>query len=236
MIRVLIADDHQAVRAGLAMLLDGNADIEIVGEAGDGREALRRIAETPVDVVLMDVQMPVLDGVAATRQIAAQADGPRVLVLTTFGLDDVVSSALAAGAAGFLLKTASSEALLDAIRRVAAGDAVLAPEVTRAVIERWRELDARPAPESPYPEASARLADLTAREQEVLDCLGLGLANAEIAERLVISEATAKTHVSRVLGKLGLSSRVQGALLARHEGERGVSRGVAGTSPRPHRP
>ncbi|MDF2574801.1 MAG: putative two-component system response regulator [Agromyces sp.] len=217
MIRVLIADDHQAVRAGLATLLAGASDLEIVGEAGDGREALRLIGWTPVDVVLMDVQMPVLDGVQATRRIAAMPDGPRVLVLTTFGLDEIVVAALAAGAAGFLLKTATTDELVDAVRRVAGGDAVLAPEVTRTVIDRLRALDNRPAPESPFPEASARLAELTEREREVLDSLGLGLSNAEIAERLVISEATAKTHVSRVLGKLGLASRVQGALLARHE-------------------
>ncbi|MEV1131067.1 response regulator transcription factor [Agromyces sp. NPDC049794] len=217
MIRVLIADDHQAVRAGLTTLLAGANDLEIVGEAGDGREALRLIGQSPVDVVLMDVQMPVLDGVQATRRIAAMPEGPRVLVLTTFGLDEIVVAALAAGAAGFLLKTATADELVDAIRRVAAGDAVLAPEVTRTVIDRLHALDNRPAPESPFPEASARLAELTEREREVLDCLGLGLSNAEIADRLVISEATAKTHVSRVLGKLGLASRVQGALLARHE-------------------
>ena len=221
MIRVLIVDDHQAVRAGLAMLLDDADDLAIVGEAGDGREALRLSEGSSVDVVLMDVQMPVLDGVEATRILATRPDGPRVLVLTTFGLDEIVTAALAAGAAGFLLKTASADELIDAIRRVAAGDAVLAPAVTRTVIERWRELEARSSPQSPYPEASARLAELTAREREVLDCLGLGLANAEIADRLVISEATAKTHVSRVLGKLGLTSRVQGALLARHHVEHG---------------
>ncbi|HET6672941.1 MAG TPA: response regulator transcription factor [Agromyces sp.] len=221
MIRVLIVDDHQAVRAGLAMLLEGTDDFAIVGEAGDGREALRLIGEMPVDVVLMDVQMPVLDGVEATRRLAQRHDGPRVLVLTTFGVDEIVTAALAAGAAGFLLKTASADELVEAIRRVAAGDAVLAPEVTRTVIDRLRALDSRPVSASPYPAASARLADLTDREREVLDCLGLGLSNAELADRLVISEATAKTHVSRVLGKLGLASRVQGALLARHEADRG---------------
>ncbi|WP_232496486.1 response regulator [Agromyces humatus] len=220
MIRVLIVDDHQAVRAGLGVLLDGIDDLAIVGEAGDGREALRLIGEMPVDVVLMDVQMPVLDGVEATRLLVGRPDGPRVLVLTTFGVDDIVTAALAAGAAGFMLKTASADALIDAIRRVAAGDAVLAPEVTRAVVDRLRALDARVVPESPYPAASGRLADLTDREREVLDSLGFGLSNAEIADHLVISEATAKTHVSRVLGKLGLASRVQGALLARHEAER----------------
>ncbi|GAA1801260.1 response regulator transcription factor [Agromyces neolithicus] len=220
MIRVLIVDDHQAVRAGLAMLLDGIDDLAIVGEAGDGREALRLIGETPVDVVLMDVQMPVLDGVEATRRIVEQADGPRVLMLTTFGVDDIVTAALAAGAAGFMLKTASAHELVDAIRRVAAGDAVLAPEVTRTVVDRLRALDSRAVPQSPYPAASGRLAALTDREREVLDSLGLGLSNAEIADRLVISESTAKTHVSRVLGKLGLASRVQGALLARYEAER----------------
>lgn len=216
MIRVLLADDHAAVRAGLRAMLESADDIEVMGDCADGTEAVRVARETSPDVVLMDVQMPGLDGIAATRQVVA-IGGIRVIVLTTFGIDRYVDEALAAGASAFLLKTISTVGLIDAIRRVVAGDAVLAPEVTRGVIER---LTQRATPgttpgrtPSGFPRAAAQVGSLTAREREVLDCLGDGLSNGEIAARLVISEATAKTHVSRVLVKLGLPSRVQAALV-----------------------
>lgn len=215
MIRVLLADDHAAIRAGLRMLLATAGDIEVIGEAGDGAVAVANARALRPDVVLMDVRMPGTDGVTATRQIVEEGLA-EVLVLTTFDLDEYVFGALRAGAAGFLLKTAEATALVDAVRHVAAGDGVVAPEVTRRLIAKLAEphdgQGGRGGPVRPLP------ADLTPRERDVLAGLGSGLSNAELAAELVISEATAKTHVSRVLAKLGVTSRVQAAIAARDAG------------------
>jgi DNA-binding NarL/FixJ family response regulator len=216
MIRVLLADDHAAIRAGLRMLLATAGDIEVIGEAGDGAVAVANARALRPDVVLMDVRMPGTDGVTATRQIVEEGLS-EVLVLTTFDLDEYVFGALRAGAAGFLLKTAEATALVDAVRHVAAGDGVVAPEVTRRLIaelsaprDRNGSGSRGQAPELP--------TDLTPRERDVLAGLGSGLSNAELAAELMISEATAKTHVSRVLAKLGVTSRVQAAIAARDAG------------------
>ncbi|GAA4592393.1 response regulator transcription factor [Planotetraspora phitsanulokensis] len=201
MIRVLVADDHAAVRAGVVLILEGQADIEVIAEVADGEAAVRTAVETRPDVVLMDIRMPRLDGISATRELAGIAD---VLILTTFDLDEYVFGAMRAGAAGFLLKNTDADALVQAVRLVACGDGLISPSVTRRLISafaRTRE------PESPD------LGVLTPREREVLACVGRGLSNAEIARALDMSEATAKTHVSRVLSKLGLRSRVQAAIL-----------------------
>ncbi|MBB5915707.1 DNA-binding NarL/FixJ family response regulator [Nocardia transvalensis] len=207
-IRVLIADDHGAIRAGLRMILDATDDIEVVGEAADGDIAVTQTKALRPDVVLMDVRMPGVDGITATEQITG--DGlAGVLILTTFDLDEYVFRALRAGASGFILKSVSSQALVEAVRSVAAGDGVLAPEVTRAVITAFATTD---LPPEPKPDV---LVGLTEREREVLACLGEGLSNAQIATRLYIGETTVKTHVSRVLTKLGVRSRVQAAILAR---------------------
>ncbi|GGM36786.1 response regulator [Promicromonospora citrea] len=215
MIRVLLADDHAAIRTGLRMLLATAGDIEVVGEAGDGAVAVANARALRPDVVLMDVRMPGTDGVTATRQIVEEGLA-EVLVLTTFDLDEYVFGALRAGAAGFLLKTAEATALVDAVRHVAAGDGVVAPEVTRRLIA---ELAApRGAAVNGRAAAAPLPADLTPRELDVLAGLGEGLSNAELAVRLTISEATAKTHVSRVLAKLGVTSRVQAAIAARDAG------------------
>ncbi|WP_411701133.1 response regulator [Conyzicola sp.] len=212
-VRVLIADDHGAIRVGLRLILEA-AGIDVVGEAGDGATAVRQAAALAPDVVLMDIRMPGVDGIAATRQIVAAGHGA-VLVLTTFDLDDYVFGALRAGAGGFLLKTVEPSALVDAVRRLAAGESVLAPEVTRRILDQYVRLDRdRAAPA----EASARLAVLTARELDILALVAEGLSNRQIADRLAISVATAKTHVSRMLGKLGCDSRLQAAILAREEG------------------
>jgi DNA-binding NarL/FixJ family response regulator len=215
MIRVLLADDHAAIRAGLRMLLATAGDIEVIGEAGDGAVAVANARALRPDVVLMDVRMPGTDGVTATRQIVEEGLA-EVLVLTTFDLDEYVFGALRAGAAGFLLKTAEATALVDAVRHVAAGDGVVAPEVTRRLIAKLAEPHngngGRGGPVRSLP------ADLTPRERDVLAGLGSGLSNAELAAELVISEATAKTHVSRVLAKLGVTSRVQAAIAARDAG------------------
>jgi len=220
-VRVLIADDHAAIRAGLRMLLDAADDVEVVGEAADGDAAVTNARALRPDVVLMDLRMPGTDGIAATRAIAAEGLAD-VLVLTTFDLDEYVDGALRAGAAGFLLKTAEPAALLDAVRRVAAGDGVLAPEVTRRVLAQLTSTAAAPsaagAPPNPAVPADPRLADLTPREVDVLGALGRGLSNQGIADELVITEATAKTHVSRVLAKLGVVSRMQAAIVARDTG------------------
>jgi DNA-binding NarL/FixJ family response regulator len=238
-IRVLLADDHAAIRAGLRMLLATAGDIEVVGEAGDGAVAVTNARALRPDVVLMDVRMPGTDGVTATRQIVEEGLS-EVLVLTTFDLDEYVFGALRAGAAGFLLKTAEVSALVDAVRHVAAGDGVVAPEVTRRIIaelsapraragDRNRAGD-RTGPVGPNAVgrgagtwgngngAASLPADLTPRERDVLAGLGCGLSNAELAAELTISEATAKTHVSRVLAKLGVTSRVQAAIAARDAG------------------
>ena len=210
-IRVLVADDHGAIRAGLALIL-GNADgIEVVGEAADGEVALRQARALRPDVVLMDVRMPGTDGITATRRLIAEGLA-EVLVLTTFDLDEYVHAALRAGAAGFLLKSVEAPRLIEAVRLVAAGEGVLAPQVTKRLIAAFASTPAGPSP------APAGLADLTEREREVLGCLGAGLSNAEIGTRLRIGEATVKTHVSRVLAKLSLRSRVQAAILAQDHG------------------
>jgi DNA-binding NarL/FixJ family response regulator len=209
--RVLIADDQALVRAGFRKLLE-SADIDVVGEAADGREAVDQARRLRPSVVLMDIRMPRLDGIEATRRLTADAEGIRVLILTTFGLDDYVYEALRAGASAFMLKDAPPEELLAAIEVVARGDALIAPAVTRSVIEEF--VRRSPTPSPPAPE----LDRLTDREREVLELLARGLSNAEIAERLVVSAGTVKTHVAHVLGKLGLRDRVQAVILAYESG------------------
>ncbi|MEJ9077938.1 DNA-binding response regulator, NarL/FixJ family, contains REC and HTH domains [Gordonia malaquae] len=203
-VRVVLADDHAAVREGLRMVLEASGRITVVGEAADGAVAIRLAVELRPDVVLMDVRMPGVDGLAATAAVTSATDA-RVLVLTTFGLDEYVVGALSAGASGFLLKTASGAELVDGTLRVAEGDAVLDAGVTRAVVDAMRT---RPAPAVPD------LSALTDRERDVLGGVGAGLSNAQIARRLGIGESTVKTHVSRVLMKLDAPSRVQAAVIA----------------------
>jgi DNA-binding NarL/FixJ family response regulator len=207
-IRVLLADDQALVRSGFRMILDAEADVEVVGEAGDGDNAATLVPVLRPDVVLMDVRMPEVDGIEATRRIVASGSEARVIVLTTYDADEYVFAALRAGASGFLLKDVRPVELLEAIRVVARGDALLAPSVTRRLLERLTE----DLPEAEPPPVD--LGELTERELEVLRLVALGLSNAEIAARLVVSEATVKTHVSSVLRKLRLRDRVQAVILA----------------------
>ncbi|MCY1145228.1 response regulator transcription factor [Actinoplanes sp. Pm04-4] len=206
MIRVLLADDHRLVRTGFRVILGMEDDIEVVGEAENGTEAVEATARHCPDVVLMDVEMPGMDGLEATRRIVAADDGPSVLILTTFDRDDYLFAALEAGASGFLLKNSSPESLVEAVRVVARGDALLAPEITRRVISAF----ARPG----APRAAALLGELTPREHEVLVELAGGATNAEIAAALHLGETTVKTHVSRVLTKLGARDRTQAVVFA----------------------
>lgn len=210
-VRVLLVDDQALVRAGFRMVLDAQPDITVVGEAGDGVEAVALAGRLAPDIVLIDIRMPRLDGVEATRRILATDPAARVIVLTTFDLDEYVYAALGAGASGFLLKDAGPEELLAAIRAVHSGDAVVAPSATRRLLDRLRpqladNVDLRTPDE--------RLAALTAREREVLGAVGRGLTNAEIADELFLSEATVKTHIGHILAKLALRDRVQMVVLA----------------------
>jgi DNA-binding NarL/FixJ family response regulator len=222
MIRVVIADDQELVRSGFSMIVDAQDDMAVVGEAGDGEEAIAVAASQRPDVVLMDVRMPRLDGIEATRRLAGPdvAEPVRVLILTTFDLDEYVFEALRAGASGFLLKDLRREDLLHAIRVVAAGDALLAPSVTRRLIEDFAR---RPAPR---PEAHVKF--LTPREQEVLELIGRGLNNQEICDTLVVGEATVKTHVGRVLMKLGLRDRIHAVIYCYEAGLVGPTAGGLG--------
>ncbi len=212
MITILLADDEMLVRTGLRMILDAEDDLEVIGEVGDGLAAVRAAERQQPDVIMMDIRMPGLDGLEATRRIAG--GGPSsagILVLTTYDTDEYVFEALRAGAAGFLLKHTSPELLVQAVRAIANGDGLIAPSLTRRLINEFART--RPAISAP-----AELAWLTPREREVLDLIAGGLSNAEITERLVLSEATVKTHVSRVLAKLGLRDRVQAVIFAYEHG------------------
>jgi DNA-binding NarL/FixJ family response regulator len=209
-VRVLLADDQELVRAGFRMILETQADIEVVGDAGDGVEAVATARRLQPDVVLMDIRMPNLDGLQATKRLTAARSGSRVVILTTFDLDEYVYQALAAGASGFLLKSAPPEQLIGAVRVVAAGDALLAPSITRRVIEQFARL--------PPPGGTDAVAGLTERERQVLRLVARGLSNAEIAAELFVSDATVKSHVAHLLAKLGLRDRVQAVVLAYESG------------------
>ena len=214
-IRIIVADDHHVVRTGFAALLDTQPDFTVVGTACDGTEAVRACRELSPDVILMDVRMPVMDGIEATRELAGPQPGgnpgPRVLILTTFDLDHYVYDALCAGASGFLLKDVTAERLFDAVRVIAAGEALLAPAVTRRLISEFTRL-------RPRPDAPPALGTLTPRETQVLRLVAEGLSNPEIAARLVVTEETVKTHVSRMLSKLGLRDRTQAVVTAYESG------------------
>jgi DNA-binding NarL/FixJ family response regulator len=211
-VRVLIVDDDDLMRAGLKAVLSSDEAITVVGEAGDGRGAVGRARELRADVVLMDVRMPDLDGIAATREVLAVSPEVKVVILTTFERDEYIFGALRAGASGFLLKRTSPEDLIAAIHTVAAGDSLLAPSVTRKVIDRMAE---QPAPDA---SSADRLVELTPREREVLELVARGLSNGEVAAALVIEESTVKTHVKRILRKLRLRDRVQAVIFAYESG------------------
>ena len=211
-LRVVIADDQALVRAGFRLILETEDGIEVVGEAGDGQEAIGLVRRFRPDVVLMDVRMPGLDGLEATRRLLGAGDAARVIMLTTFDLDEYVYAALQAGASGFLLKDVSPERLVAAVRMVADGDALLAPSITRRLVERFARRDPGPALQA------GELSSLTPREREVLTLVARGLTNQELAARLHLSEATVKTHVARILSKLNLRDRVQAVVLAYESG------------------
>ncbi len=211
-IRIVVADDHEVVRSGFAELLDTQDGFEVVGTASDGRQAVKVSRELEPDVVLMDIRMPGMDGIEATRQLASVGAAPRVLVLTTFDLDEYVYDALRAGASGFLLKDVTAERLIDAVRVIAAGEALLSPGVTRRLISEFAQ---RPAAGT---RSTAALDELTPRETEVLRLVAEGLSNTEVAARLVVTDETVKTHVSRILAKLGLRDRTQAVVAAYESG------------------
>jgi DNA-binding NarL/FixJ family response regulator len=210
--RVLIADDQSMVRHGFRMIIDAEPDLEVVAEAADGEQAVAACGRFAPHVVLMDIRMPTVDGLEATRRILDGEDPPRVIILTTFDLDEYVFESLRAGASGFLLKNSPPEQLVQAVRLVAGGDALLDPGVTRRIIERFSEWGGRRV------ESPAALGELTPREHEVLELVAHGLSNAEIAERLVLAPGTVKTHVARVLSKLGLRDRTQAVVFAYEHG------------------
>ena len=209
-IRVLVADDQSMVRAGFRMLLTGEQDIEVVAEASNGLDAVAKVQRTDPAVVLMDIRMPELDGIGATRRILAGGSTARILILTTFGLDEYVYEALCAGASGFVLKDDPPEQLIAAVRTVAAGNALLSPAITKRVIQQFTRI--------PHPSLPKELGELTAREHEILRLMATGLSNAEIGRELYIGETTVKTHVTHVLQKLGLRDRVQAVVLAHQTG------------------
>jgi DNA-binding NarL/FixJ family response regulator len=213
MTTILIADDQALVRVGLRKILEAEPDLTVAGEAEDGQDATFETRRLRPDVVLMDIRMPTLDGIEATRRIVSAGSPAKVLILTTFGLDTYVFAALRAGASGFMLKDAPAEEIVAGVRIVASGEALLAPAVTRSVIEEFARSDEQPPAALP-----AAVEDLTPREREVLDLLAAGLSNPEICERLVISEATTKTHVARILQKLGIRDRVQVVIYAYEAG------------------
>ena len=216
MIRILLVDDQALVRAGFRMILDAESEMEVVGEASDGREAVDQVRSLRPDIVLMDIRMPELDGLEATRRIlsmSSDGDGPKILMLTTFDLDEYVYEALRAGASGFLLKDTPPEQLVSAIRVIADGEALLSPSITRRVISEFVK-GAGPKPQQQFP----RLQELTARELEVMKLVARGLSNAEIARTLVVGDATVKTHVARIFSKLDLHDRAQAVVLAYESG------------------
>ncbi|OLM17644.1 DNA-binding response regulator, LuxR family [Pseudonocardia sp. Ae707_Ps1] len=213
-VRLMLVDDQELVRAGFAMVLDSCDDLTVVAQAGDGEQALAELDRTAVDVVLMDVRMPRLDGIEATRRALAAHPGLKVVVLTTFDLDESVTAAIGAGASGFLLKDVKPQGLIDAVRTVHSGDSVIDPVSTRRLLRATAPLLSAPEPAAAAPDAAAALADLTPREREVLNLVGDGRSNAEIQQDLVVSEATVKTHIGHLLAKTGSRDRVQLVALA----------------------